>query len=124
MTVLQKFPPTARIKRRSDFMRLNRHGERFAAGGLYFLFSFDPGRTAPGEGVKRARLGITVVCKQGNSVERNRFKRLVREVFRRSAISLIPDLSITVRPKGSLPVAFSDVVKAFSSLEAYFSSRS
>lgn len=49
------------------------------------------------------RLGITVTTKQGSSVERNLFKRLVREAFRQSSlVQKIEGVDIHVRIKGSL----------------------
>lgn len=44
------------------------------------------------------RLGITVTRKFGNSPERNRFKRVVREAFRLSYSSLFKGFDLNVRP--------------------------
>jgi ribonuclease P protein component len=43
------------------------------------------------------RLGITATKKLGGSVERNRAKRLIREVFRRNKIA--PGFDVVVIPK-------------------------
>lgn len=47
----------------------------------------------------RTRLGITASTRYGNSPERSRFKRLVREAFRTSKHRLPPDLEINVFPR-------------------------
>jgi ribonuclease P protein component len=70
-----------------------------------------------------ARLGLTVVRKQGDSVERNRFRRRVREIFRCTRISLMTNLDINVRPKELLPIDFQDIREAFSQFEAFVSSK-
>lgn len=45
------------------------------------------------------RLGITASSRYGNAVERNRFKRLVREAFRTSFSRLLPSQEIHVVPR-------------------------
>ncbi|HXF29636.1 MAG TPA: ribonuclease P protein component [Chlamydiales bacterium] len=53
---------------------------------------------ARGNSVGRHRLGITISKKFGNAVERNRFKRLVREGFRLTQ-KPVGGLDIVVRPR-------------------------
>ena len=48
---------------------------------------------------KKMRLGITASSRYGNAVERNRFKRLVREAFRTSFSRLLPSQEIHVVPR-------------------------
>jgi len=83
-----RFPPTMRLKRRRDFGRVYREGEvwRGASFSLHVL-------AEAGE----KRLGIVISRKWGNAVARNRMKRLLREAFRRCAVSL-PDAAVIVRP--------------------------
>ncbi|MFZ0131005.1 MAG: ribonuclease P protein component [Desulfobacterales bacterium] len=69
------FPKTARLLKRSEFIRLSRTGNKIQNQNFLFLYS----RSRTG----RLRIGITVSRKVGNAVRRNRVKRMVRENFRR-----------------------------------------
>ena len=70
------FPQAHRVRKRREYLRVQRRGERI--WGRRFIFYF--GRPGTGE----ARLGITVSRKVGNAVTRNRIKRWVREAFRQN----------------------------------------
>ncbi|MFZ0240749.1 MAG: ribonuclease P protein component [Desulfobacterales bacterium] len=69
------FPKTARILKRSEFLRLSRTGKKIQNRHFILLYS----RSFPAQ----LRFGITVSRKVGNAVRRNRVKRLVREHVRR-----------------------------------------
>lgn len=86
------FPPSARLRRRSEFTGVfdagvKRHGQ---------LMSLCVRQGQPG----RARIGIAASRKLGGAVERNRAKRRVREVFRR--LDLPAGLDIVVMPRDRL----------------------
>jgi len=82
------FPKNRRLRRRSEFTRLMKHGERLV--GRYFCLDYRP--------AKMARLGISASTRFGSSPERNRFKRLIREAFRNSCPSLPPyDMNVIPR---------------------------
>ncbi len=66
------FSKKERLLTRQDFKRISREGKRLVGVCLCIDCLKSP----------RARLGITASGRYGNSPERNRFKRLVREVFR------------------------------------------
>ena len=70
----RSFRPAEHIRKRADFERIYDAGSK-CAGRLMTLF------TEQSEG-RVARLGIGVSRKLGSAVDRNRAKRLVREVFR------------------------------------------
>lgn len=85
------FPKSARILHRSHYKNILRFGSRIGNDSLRIDFRI--GRS------QRPRLGITVSRKQGKSHERNRFKRLVREVFRELYPSLPQNLEVNVCPR-------------------------
>jgi len=84
-----RFSPSEHIRRRAEFQRVYEHGVR--ANGRY-LTVFLLARGHP-----EGRLGIAATRKLGGAVERNRAKRLIREVFRRNKIA--PGFDVVVVPK-------------------------
>ena len=76
--VSQALPKRRRLSARAEFQRIYAEGHRYDGRLLAaFLRKND---------LSEHRLGVTASTKAiGNSVERNRAKRLLRELFRRSA---------------------------------------
>ncbi len=77
-----RFRPTQRVKARSDFLRVQSGASgarRVHTPHFVLLVSL---RAASLSEPLVARVGVTVTKKIGCAVERNRVKRLVREVFR------------------------------------------
>ena len=76
--VSQALPKRRRLSARAEFQRIYAEGQRYDGRLLAaFLRRND---------LSEHRLGVTASTKAiGNSVERNRAKRLLRELFRRSA---------------------------------------
>jgi ribonuclease P protein component len=72
----ERFPPGRRLRRRSEFLETYRLGRR-VHGRFVVVFG------CPAEGAG-ARLGITVTRKAGSAIVRNRLRRQIREIFRRS----------------------------------------
>ncbi|HEY3360134.1 MAG TPA: ribonuclease P protein component [Polyangia bacterium] len=70
----EAFPKTLRLRRRSEFRRVQDHGRKVHTGHFILFVS----ECADGQ-----KLGITATRKVGNAVVRNRLKRSVREVYRR-----------------------------------------
>jgi ribonuclease P protein component len=68
--------PTDRLKRREDFRRVQDTGKKHHTRHFLVVVLARPDEGPP-------RIGVTVTKKVGNAVQRNRVKRLVREVFRR-----------------------------------------
>ena len=79
----------ARVRRRSEFERAYAQGVRIY-GRFMTLF------VVPNGGAN-ARLGVSATRKLGNAVERNRAKRLVRELFRRSKVATGVDIIVIPR---------------------------
>ena len=69
-----RFTKGQRVRRRDDFQRVFDHGVRVSS--RYFTVL-----VAPAAG-SATRLGIVASRKLGDSVRRNRAKRLIREIFR------------------------------------------
>ena len=86
---MSRFGRVERIRRRADFQQVYEQGARIR-GRFATLFVF-PNRLGVG------RLGIAATRKLGGAVERNRAKRLIREVFRRNKIAFGYD--VVVVPK-------------------------
>ena len=72
----QSFPKTDRILKRDVFRRVYEQGNRIQTKYFTAFVLASSG--------KHPRLGITATRKMGNSVERSRARRLVREAFRRN----------------------------------------
>jgi ribonuclease P protein component len=72
----QRFRRGDRLKKRYEFRQAQLSGRRIHTP--HFLIVVQP------NALQNTRLGITVTKKVGNAVQRNRIKRVVREVFRRN----------------------------------------
>ena len=90
-----RFPKAARVRRRGEFLRVQRVGRR--KSGAHFVVLTTPARAG------RSRLGITVSRRVGDAVARNRIKRLVREFFRHNQARIHPaqDVVVIARPGAS-----------------------
>src|SRR6185436_8146475 len=85
----QGLAPAERVRRRPDFERAYSSGSRIH-GRFMTLFVVANGGTA-------TRLGVAATRKLGSAVERNRAKRLAREVFRQNKIGEGLDIVIVPR---------------------------
>jgi ribonuclease P protein component len=102
----QALTAEARIRRRPEFERVYNEGARIH-GRFMTVFVMPNGGSA-------ARLGVAATRKLGSAVERNRAKRLAREVFRRHKVAA--GLDIVVVPRREMLDA------PFASLEADYES--
>jgi ribonuclease P protein component len=99
---LHRFRPHERIRHRAEFQEVYERGVRIH--GRYSTMFILPNQRAVG------RLGIAATKKLGGAVQRNRAKRLIREVFRRNNIAL--GFDVVVVPKRELLDATLNVLEA------------
>ncbi|PYT08175.1 MAG: ribonuclease P protein component [Acidobacteria bacterium] len=92
--VSEKFPKTNRILKRDVFRRVYEKGRK-----IHFRY-FTAFVLATRAGT--ARIGITATRKIGNSVERNRARRLIREAFRKNKWLVPHGVDIVINVKRSL----------------------
>ena len=91
----ERFPKANRIRRRGEFLRLQRIGRRRPGARFVVITAVARDGTS--------RLGITASRKVGGAVVRNRIKRWVREFFRRSKHDLSPaqEILVIARPQAA-----------------------
>ena len=87
----ERFLPQFRVRRPADFARAY---ERRASVSDDCLIVF----AAP-NGLPHPRLGLSVSRKVGGAVQRNRWKRLLREAFRHSRLALPAGVDLIVIPR-------------------------
>jgi len=98
----ERFRPEERIRRRTEYVAIYDRGRKIG-GRLMTVFVLENGGPRP-------RLGIAATRKYGSAVQRNRAKRLVREVFRRHKPAL--GLDIVVIPRREMLGADNQRVEA------------
>jgi ribonuclease P protein component len=86
------YPKAVRLRRRSEFLSVQREGRRRHTAHLVVIRRPTHGRAS--------RLGVTASSRVGNAVVRNRIKRLLREIFRQfqAALAAPVDLVVIAKP--------------------------
>jgi ribonuclease P protein component len=92
--VSERFPKTDRILKREVFLKVYELGRKFQARYFTAFVLANSGQNA--------RVGITATKKLGNSVMRNRARRLVREALRKNKWLVPSGVDIVINVKGSL----------------------
>lgn len=101
----ERFPKSVRLISQLDFDRVFNEG--VVASDSVLVIHAVRGKVA------WTRIGLSVSKRVGNSPIRNRWKRLIREAFRRQKTELPNGIDIVVRPKrGAIP----DYERVFCSL--------
>jgi ribonuclease P protein component len=104
----ESFGRDRRILRRADYLETYSTGRRHVGRWLVVFVRPRPGVVA--------RLGVTITKKTGSAVVRNRLRRRIRELFRRSDLFGTPqDVVVNVRP-GAEATAFAELSRDFEKL--------
>lgn len=100
------FAKDSRLRKRPEFVKVFRQGKRYRGPriSIYYLANR----------LGRSRVGLDVGRKVGNAVKRNRYKRLLREVFRRHRFRLVRDLDIVIRVSpGASDLEYRNILRDF-----------
>ena len=108
-----KFPPLLRLRRRVEFDRVYKGGERHSSANMTVIF------LAAASG--GPRVGFTAGKALGGAVERNRIRRRLREAVRRHLRELKTPAEVVFHPrKSALRAEFSqleaEVTRAFAAI--------
>lgn len=111
MTLLrgkQKFSKSVRVRSRLDFAAVYERGLRIGDGCMALI--------ALANEDSRTRLGLAVSKRCGNSVQRNRLKRRLREAFRLSRAELPTGLDLVIQPRANTPIQLAALRQSLISL--------
>ena len=87
----ESFPKSDRLLKTREFHRVHQ-SDAFSADDVLVVKACRNGQAI-------VRLGLSVSRRVGNAVVRNRWKRLIREAFRKSRHRLPAGLDLVVRPR-------------------------
>lgn len=104
----QRFPKSVRVRRQSEFDLVYKN-RVFAADDVLVV-------KASRNGLEVTRLGLSVSRKVGNAVVRNRWKRRIRESFRKQRLSLPAGMDLIVRPKKGAVCDYAAIYRSISRL--------
>lgn len=102
----RSFQKAVRLRRRRQFLAIQRDGSRRHTPHLVFI-------RRPGE-KGWPRLGVTVSARVGNSVQRNRIKRLLREVFRHRRAEIQPWDLVVIAKTDAGELTYGQAAREFS----------
>ncbi|MGN6543873.1 MAG: ribonuclease P protein component [Aureliella sp.] len=113
----ERFPRSRRLRSRTDFDELFQRGHVIVDHVLVIH-----GRQAisTGTGTSTGRIGISISKRVGNAPCRNRWKRLIREAYRRLAARSpgLGRLDLVVRPRRGAVAEYAAIERSLASLTA------
>ena len=104
----EHFPRKYRLRTRADFQRVY-DADTVAADQCLVV-------RGCANGLDYSRLGLSVSRKVGPAVLRNRWKRLIREAFRRTRDQTAPGLDLIVRPRAGASPDFRQIAESLPKL--------
>ncbi|HUE74755.1 MAG TPA: ribonuclease P protein component [Pirellulaceae bacterium] len=104
----QRFPKELRIRRQADFDRVYK-ARAYAADDVLVVNGCANGLDVP-------RLGLSVSRKVGSAVERNAWKRRIREAFRLARTTLPVGVDLVVRPQKGAACNFEAISRSLPAL--------
>ena len=117
MSLNKTLPPTARVRRRADYLRVQKQSARASSAHFVFLITASP--LVDGQANVRPRLGIIASKAVGNAVVRARAKRLVRAAFRELWPRYPVGIDLVVLVRGDIrALGLADVLAEWRSAEA------
>src|SRR5262249_5637724 len=111
----ERFPPELRIRLPAEFDRVYA-SDVFAADNVLVL-------RGVANDLPHPRLGLSVSRAVGNSVVRNRWKRRIREAFRKHRSEIPPGIDIVVRPKKGAALDYAAIETSLVKLSALLARR-
>jgi ribonuclease P protein component len=106
----ESFPKACHLRKAAEFERVYAN-DTYAADGVLVV-------NAATNDLGISRLGLSISRKYGPAVVRNRWKRLIREAFRKSRQQLPAGLDLVVRPKKGAQPVYADVAGSLPKLVA------
>ncbi len=91
------FLKSFRITKRSEYKKIFLEKNRLV--GNFILINYRYGKS------DFPKLGITASKKYGKAYLRNRFKRIVRDAFRKNLSNLPPNIELNICPRKDAPLA-------------------
>ncbi len=104
----ERFPKSMRVRTQNEFDLVYR-SDTFAADNVLVIRGRSNGRP-------ETRLGLSISKRVGNAVVRNRWKRIIRESFRKQASQLPKGLDIVVRPRKGAKCEYRAVYRSIEKL--------
>ena len=98
------FPPSFRVRSRSDYLTIQRSGRK-VRGRYLILLTIE-------NNLRSSRFGITVSKKNGNAVKRNRVKRRIREIQRLNRQSFVSGNDVVMIARREAAQASFDEIEA------------
>ena len=102
--MIHSFPKQIRIRKRREYKLMAYHSKRHV--GVFITIECSPNH------LNYSRLGITASRHFGNAVQRNRFKRIVREAFRLEKSELWKGFDFNIRPRTKALQASCDQIRS------------